>query len=513
MAFNPLAWLTSNGNGAEQPGPYATTAPFIGPADLPHWMPAADAHRIAAYQLYEQLYDNITDALELVRRGSNDNPVYLPAAKTIIEACHRFLAVDWGYQLDPRAGTEADRTRARTALDALFAREQIKTKFVTQKRWGLIRGDAIWHVRADPTKPPGRRLMVHEVDPGAYFPIFDDDDPDRLTGVHLVDQVEGEYGRTQIRRQTYRKVPQADGTVRVSTETAIFELTGWDDRTTAGKPHQDLKRVRTVQAQTLLPPSITALPVYHVRNTRRAGDPFGASELTGIERVIASVNQAVSDQELALALDGIGAYVTDSAPPTDEHGNETTWQLGPGRVVELKSGTFFNRVSGAAGQTGGLTDHARFLLGQGHQAAGIPDVAVGKVDVQVAQSGVALALELGPLLAKNAEKETEMLSTVDHMLFDLLHGWLPAYEGLDADDVVIASSVGDPMPENREAKVTELIRLAAAGLISGRTARQRLADLGYELPDDEGEQVAAETRAGDPFAARLAREAEQEGAA
>ena len=479
-------------------------------------MSQADQERIAAYALYEDMYWNQPDTFKVMQRGTDAAPIYIPSARVIIDATNRFLAKDWDFVIDPTRGTPADQLLLRQAMERLFKRELFWTKFATQKKFGLIRGDSCWHIVGNGDKAAGSRLSIYEVDPASYFPIYEDDNLDRLVGCHLVDQVQYEK-KVVIRRQTYRKDPS---TGRITTETALFEAGAWDDRDTdpyvtgpSGIAAPKLKLLKQLVPVTELDPRITSLPVYHIKNNRTPASPFGSSELRGLERIAVAVNQAISDQELALALDGIGLYATTSGPPVDADGNETNWTLGPGRVVELEDGTEFKRVSGVTSLP--ALDHTRFLLEQQRLAAGVPDIAVGMVDVQVAESGIALQLKMAPLLAKNEEKEAEMLGVYDHMLYDLKSQWLPVYEGLNVPDTEINSIVQDPMPVNHKDRVAEILQLLSANVISAAYARERLTGLGYDFPAEMGLDIVQEAQAlaeavgYDPFASRVADELNQ----
>lgn len=478
--------------------PYSGVASMLG--TLPSWMDAADGQRHEAYTKYEQMYWNAPDTYKLVQRGTDTKPLYIPSARVIIEATNRFLAKGWDYVIDPRIGSPADQQLLRTQMNTLFKRETVWTKFATQKRYGLIRGDALWHIVADPAKPAGARLSIYEIDPGSYFPIYLDNDPDRLIGMHIVDQMEYQT-KVVTRRLTYRKDPD---TGVITTETSLFEIANWDDRDAAN----EIKKVAQLVPPTPLPPTITAFPVYHIKNSPTPGAPFGSSELRGLETIMAAVNQTISDQELAIAMDGIGLYATNSGPPVDDDGNETNWLLGPGRVVEIDENSEFKRVAGVTNLPG--IEHIDFILGKAQQSVGIPDIAIGNVDVQVAESGVALAIQLAPLLAKNAEKEQDMLGVYDHMLWDITHMWLPAYEAFSAGMTLdIASVVTDPMPVNRQARIAEILQLLTAQVISGNYARELLTDLGYNFPAEMGAdivqetQALAEARGYDPFMNRV----------
>lgn len=486
--------------------PYSTARPLLGVA--PTWLSPEDAERIQAYELYERMYDNVPDTYKLVQRGSDSQPIYIPTPKTLVEAKNRFLAQGFSFLVDPMVGSPQDQALMRAALDKLFKREQFYAKFATQKRYGLIRGDAVWHVVGNPKKAEGTRISIYEVDPASYFPIFDESNLDKIMGVHLVDRIPDPKDPTKVvvQRQTYRK-DEERGTI--TSETTLWTEGKWDDRTLAP---EDLEQVGTSVPLFDLPPTITSLPVYHIKNFRTPGALYGSSELKGLERLSAAVNQAISDEELALALEGIGVYATDSGPPTDDDGNEVNWRLGPGRVVETDEDRKFWRVNGVT-SVAPFLEHVRFLTGSMQQAVAVPDIAAGNVDVSIAESGIALYLQLAPILASNAEKEVEMLGKYDHMLYDLAQMWLPAYEQMPSGlNVEVVSNVNDPMPVNREARVQEVLQLVAATIVSIEWAREELAKYGYRFPEEMGEAVVAEqtalsaARAGDVFGSRAADE-------
>lgn len=485
--------------------PYDTVRGLLGPLDS--WLSGEDAVRLAAYATYENIYRNSPDAFKLIHRGSEAHPIYLPNARTIIETVHRHLARSWNYSLDPEYGTDADRAALGAVLQPLFRRELMWTKFSTQKRFGLIRGDQVWHVVADPDKPAGRRLSIYELDPASYFPITDDWNPDMVLGCHIVDPVENADGQTIIKRQTYRKT--SGGTI--SYQLSWWETGAWDDRE-GGKLKRAAPPDRERWNQPVefeLPEEITSLPVYHIKNSRTPGQIFGESELQGFEVLIGAVNQAITDQDLALVLQGLGLYATTSGPPVDDDDNETDWHLGPGVVVEIDADSSFERVSGVSSVAPSL-EHIAKIEGSMREAAGIPDVAIGSVDVQTAESGVALALRMGPIIDKTAEKELEILGVTDHLLFDLSTMWLPVYEGVGGAARAV-SVVGDALPTNRKAVLDEILALLHASLITIPYAQQLVAErLGYDFPADMLAEIISEQRAlaeaRDPYASRVAGE-------
>lgn len=490
---------------------WASVAPYFSVAP-PAGILGEDLQRIQAYTFYESAYWNVPETFKIIPRSEDASPIYLPSARKMVEATNRFLAVDWDFVVNPQVGSPDDQNEIKGLLQAIWRREAMYAKFASQKRNGLIRGDAMWHITADPTKDESERISIHELDPSEYFPIYDPNNADRIIGCHIVDTVVDPDDETKFvsRRQTYRK--EDNGTI--SSTLALYELAKWDDRVKA----DDAKLKVVLLPTEALPSEITQIPVYHIRNAR-SGTMWGSSDLRGIETVLAAVNQAVSDQDLAISLQGLGVYWTDSGPPKGPDGEDAPFVMGPGEVVEVSSGGSFGRVSGVTAGLPGI-EHMDFMMREVSQAIGVPEIAQGKVDVSIAESGISLQMQLAPLLARNAEKEQEMLSTYDHMLYDIVHMWLPAYEGTSPDvQVDVATVVGDAMPQNREAQIAEIITLVTSvpPLITIEMAQAKLAQLGYDFPDGAGEQVLVDAQAlasargaGDPYANRYQQEIEGE---
>lgn len=496
---------------AELVTPYSTVAPFFGAP--PTWLTEMDAQRILSYQIYEQIYWNIPETFKLMQRGSDADPIYVPTGRTIVDTTNRYVGKDFGFMIDPNVGTPAGQQTLNLALTALFRRERFWSQFSANKRFGLIRGDWMFHVIGNPAKPQNRRITIETIDPGAYFPVYHPDDPGKLIAVYIAEQfVDPADNKVYIKRQTYYKGSdplENDGSdTSIWNEVALYDPKSWEDITVS--PKQVIKEL----AQ--LPPQITAIPVYHIRNFETPGDPFGSSELRGLERVIAAVNQAISDEELALALEGLGMYATDGGSPKDEQGNTTDWILGPGNVVEHAKGSSFQRVTGVGSVTPVL-DHVNFLIGQLRESSGTPDVAAGKVDVAVAESGISLVLQMGPMLSKVAEKEQVITDVMRQMYYDIAYGFLPAYEGITTD-AYAEPSYGNALPDDKAAQVAEVLAIVAGGLADaewGRTeiARIRGYDFGNAMAQRVIDEMAEKANATDPFAARMAAESEVEGSA
>lgn len=426
-----------------------------------------DKVRLKAYMIYEDMYHNRPEHIRITLRSDDEDSVqiYMPSAKKCIEAVNRYLAVGWKIQPDPAFQNNPEQAQqVAVFMDKLFKRERLKSKFAQMKRYMLIKGDALLHIIGDQSKPAGRRISICELKPEHYFPI-ENGDGDRI-GCHIVDIIPNpkstfklqHYNAKEIvRRQTYRKKldPLGNPTGVITSELVLCEIGRWDDRVLL---KNDIKIIETIRKEYNLPPAIRNIPVYHWTNTPPPGSSFGISELAGVESIINAINQAMTDEDLTLIMQGLGVYWTDAAPPLNESGEEVEWEISPRSVVQVASGGQFARVSGIT-TVQPFGDHIKALDEAMQQALGVPDIALGIVDTTVAESGIALQLKLGPLIAKNQEKELDLLDVSDQFIYDLIAGWFVAYEKLVTVGVQFINHFDDAMPKNRSKDLSDLLTL------------------------------------------------------
>lgn len=492
---------------------------------VPDWVgEGPDRNRVQAYNTYWDIYMNVKEAFKVVLRDAAGDEIsqrFVPAARTIIEATNRYLAKNPTVTPQPLVtnpdGTtitpeEANVAQLMKLINDFFKREEFFTKFGSMKRWMLVRGDSLLHVTADNTKPEGQRLRLVELDPSSYFTKPDPLDVEKVTGVYIVNLVPDDGGELIAQRQAYTK--NENGTIH--TQLAFFERDKWDDRWPLSEADLEVvpapSRFANMTALMTgfdLPSQITSIPVYHYRNRRQGGLPFGLSELQGIETLLAGIIQTATDEDITIAQTGIGIFVTTSGSPKDEQGNDLPWVIAPASVLELEShDDSFERVAGVD-SVKPLLDHMGMLESQARQTTGTPDIAVGSVDVTVAESGIALAIQMAPILAKNEETEQELKSVTEHLLYDLVNMWLPAYESYTPAGVELAMTFDDPLPIDRAAVLKEILDMVVAKVISVQFAQRLLKErLGIDIPAEEIATMAAENQTLlDSVGGRLAEEA------
>lgn len=476
-----------------------------------------DKRRVGAYDLYENLYINSTQTLKIVLRGDDSYPILMPSGKKIVDATNRFLGVGFDYLVEG-AGDAGTQDMLNSWWATFFKREALRSKFASNKRWGLIRGDAAFYLYADGGKLPGSRISIAELDPRQLFEI--EDASGRLVGVHIVDTVQDfrepdKPDKKIARRRTYRKVFDEFGTtVMITGELKHFEIGKWDDRTlTLAEKMEPVPYPEADVEPEPLPPGITALPVYKWRNNAPQNSSWGHSQLSGMETLLYAINQSLTDEDATIVFQGLGMYVTSAAPPQDTEGNTTDWSIGPMQIIEIGQDQRFDRVTGVS-DVSPYQNHMNFIDEKGlSEASGTPEIAIGRVDVAVAESGISLQLQLMPLLAQNAEKEQELIVTLDQMFFDITTMWLPAYEPEMFPDPMVMQEMSvvcvfdDPMPRNRDAQVAETVTLQQANLILTSMAVAKLRSLGWEYPSVD--PLTGEPLSDDMIAAMLTQQAAQ----
>lgn len=496
--------------------PYATVAPLKRPIPA-HITDPDDQVRVQAYGTYEDIWNNVPEAFEALLRAEDDPLArrYVPAVREIVEAVNRYLAQDMETVWTPISGNTVTEERMKEWTDrlaAFWAREEVDIKFLSSKRWGLIKGDSLLHVTADPFKPEGSRVRLSELQPEEYFPIWDPTDGERILGCLLVSVVENDADEEIVQRIEYRRILTQEHADEFGApigsifyRLGYFELDGWDLR----DPDTKIKEVDApawaVVAEGADDPfvgfaldsRISSLPVYHIRNHRRGGKPgrFGTSEIQGLESIFAGLIQNISDEDLTVAMDGIGVYWTTSGKARNSAGQEVPFVVGPGSIAELEPDAAFGRVQGV-GTVQPYQDHLDYLLNSARGSNGAPSIASGAVDTSVTLSGVAMRIQFMPTLAANAEREAEMASKWTHLLYDLLNMWFPTYEGWEPLPLQPSVVFGDPLPPDRTAILQEVSVLVTLGIATREWAAGYLAErLGYKFPAGMVAEAMAEQQA------------------
>lgn len=456
--------------------PWSTARPYFG--KLPAWVAKEDQERIASYEKYDEMYWNDPRQFS-VRVLEDEEPVYIPNARTVVDTTAHYLLK--GLKI---TCSDSD-TKLKEALTAFLDRELFYSRFHTAKHAGVARGDFVMHLTADPNKAEGTRISLNSVDPSMVFPVYHDDIPDKVIACHIVDFyfLPDEPDKQRIRKLTYRL--EENGDVRkITREEGVYEM---EPKWYGPEP----KLVKQLIPKGYLDPRITTIPVYWFKNQGWDGWNYGASDLKGMESLIAAVTQQSTDVQTSLSLEGLGVYATDGGRPVDDAGVEGDWEVSPGKVMEVPAGAYFRRVEGVGSITP-AADQINYLESKMREASGLSDVALGRVDVQVAQSGIALAIKFLPTAAKIEERDLAGIGKLKQLFFDW-KTWHGVFEKQElTGDVVV--EIGDKLPQNRTERVNELNNMLDRGVISKAYYRDEMKKLGYIFPDDIEAQIDAEKK-------------------
>lgn len=459
--------------------PYSTVTPYA--TGFPSWTSEADAERLAAYTAYQNMYWSEEQAFKLIRRNEDGRSLYVPKPKMIVDTTAHYLLKGLSIGVkDPEAESDLHEF-----LEDFKKREAFYSRFQVAKLTGVTRGDWVMHMTADPTRPEKTRISLNSVDPGSYFPEYDPDDMQTVVGAKLVEQWENPDDPSKMLVKVLRYWYGTEGLVW--REENLWEMEGWNNPKKA-------KKYRALIQAAPLPAQIRVIPLYHFKNAEWDGYPFGNSELKGYERLFQGINQAISDEELALALVGLGVYATDAGRPVDDNGVEQDWEVAPGKVWEMPGATMVKRLEGITSVTPVL-DHVEFLERALLDASGTSDVALGRVDTQTAESGIALALKFMPTMAKIEYRDNAGVAVLQQMWYDWKF-WVLAYEGLDFTDQEIFVRLGEKLPVNRAKTIEELNNMLDRKVISRKFYRQEATRLlGYTFPSTIEADMLAEEKA------------------
>lgn len=470
-------------------GKYSSTAPYV--KDRPGWVPEGHKDRIAAYSVYQEIYwSHVSTTYKVMNRGLDDadDPLYVPSSRIMVDTINRYTAPDLRFEAVSATGNTESQLRATAAFTALFARERFSSKYAASKRDGLIKGDWLWHIVADPAKEAGKRISLLTVQADSYFPVFEDEtveggDPEKMVMVVLAEQVQvGD--ETLVRTQRYIRTEQG-----ITSEANLWKADEWFKWRFDDEVKQP---VSALTPPSLLPAAITAFPVYHVPNTTETGEVFGSSEMRGLEVLQAALNQSMTDEDLSLALLGLGLYATEEpGAPVGPDGKTVPWFISPGAVLENAKG--LHKVEGLTSLEP-YTSHVNRIEGYMGDASGATDAAKGRIQVAEAESGIALQLRLAPTLAKAQEKDKIILDVHTQMFYDLTNMWFPAIEQMNFSDVTVIPVLGDKLPVNRVAEAALANELVLGGILSAASARKYLISKGFVgmFDPDEAELILAE---------------------
>lgn len=448
--------------------------------DVDTWVPTEDRDRVAAYDVYDKMYWNDERAYSL-RVMDGEDPVYIPNARTVVDTTSHYLLKDLVLQVQD----SANHAQLQVRLDELLDREMFYARFHTAKHAGCAKGDFVFHMTADPLKTQYARISLNAVDASQIYPVWDDDQPDKMRACHIVAPTlrPDESGNLEVvvKKLTY-VLEENNGIKKVSRVEGLYK----QSPTWFSEDAENTSLIEVTKKFGYLDPAITTIPVYWFRNLPWGNNEYGSSDLRGLETLVRSISQGTTDTQGALALEGLGVYATDGGRPIDESGQETDWEVSPGRVMETPIGSRFYRVEGISSITP-AKDQLERLEGKMHETSGLTAVALGTSDISIASSGIALAIQFEPTLAKIKERDVAGIGRLRQLFHDW-QIWHQVFEG-EVVEGIIDPVLGDKLPTNRVEYTNELNNMLDRRVISRQFYRDEMTRFGYTFPKNMEDDI------------------------
>ena len=458
----------------------ATVEEFLDPSEGFSWLEHDDdaKARVLRYLAYDRMYRNDPEVFNIILRDQDGSPVQVPKAKVVVNTTAYYMLKGLKVTLEGASPEQ------QAFLDGFLDREVFYSRLALAKRTGAARGDYIFHITADAEAEEGRRISLTTIDPWTYFPVWNVDDPTYREAVRIITEVDHPDKEDETCLRILMYWHDENNPLIIWREEALWEKDNWFSEDSA-------ELIEVLLPAEQLPASITTIPVYHFVNDQWGEDPWGVSELQGLESIFQNMSQMATDESIALILSGLGVYVTDAGRPT-LNGREVDWVIAPGTVVEAPGATMFKRVDGVT-NVQPIQDHLEYLDKHIMQASGTSPIALGEVEFNVAESGVALAIKFIPTLAKIEDRELAALTKLKQMWFDLL-GWFTEFE-MAFDGVVAVLTLGEKLPTNRIKVLDELNQMLDRKVISRAFYRAEAERrLGYKFPDNIFDELLEEDR-------------------
>ena len=79
----------------------------------PSWVAdKRDGARVAAYDAYDDMYASAPNTFTTALRGTNDNPIYIPTTRRLVEAINRYFGKGWKWTVESAKTNASDVTQA-----------------------------------------------------------------------------------------------------------------------------------------------------------------------------------------------------------------------------------------------------------------------------------------------------------------------------------------------------------------------------------------------------------------
>lgn len=427
-----------------------STGPQPGQA-RPFVLSQEDAARLAGYRVYLDFYNGAQwEGLP----APNERRMTFNYARVFAnKAASYLMGKGVGFAVDaPDGSGEEGREAAQHAealLEACYRRNSLALVDLDTAVDSAVLGDGVFKVTWDAAEG---EVSVAAVDPASITCVRAADDYRRLLAVRQSYVVGNSGGGTGVSQGTMR------GTVVEEWTAETLEV--WRDGLLDRR----------------VPNPYGFIPYVVFPNLRVPKEPWGQSDLVDLLQVNRDLNERLSVLSHILEVSGNPVAVLENV--TDSTGIK----VGPGRLWELPKDSkayLLDLLSG--GGVGLHIEYINLLYRAMHDLAEMPRTSFGDTS-GTARSGVALEIEMQPLLQKLARKRAVWSVALEErsrmaLRLHALHGDKVAAAVVDTANGYQLRIVWPPvLPSDRSELVSQETALVAAGIHSHRRAMDMLGE-------------------------------------
>lgn len=465
------------------------------------WVGAENKRRLVAYTILEAYRRNVarwyvtasSEEVRDIRREYGDPDLLMRQVASSV--------LGRGYRIRVEDGDDTESGPEKTRQDELAEwseDEQMELKLLENEHNALSLGDSVLWFSYSSRK---KRVRVHVIDPGFYFPVYqaDADGEDYPSRVHLAWEFEDWDRGSQrdiryVRRITFelRDVPAysvpyqdepASQRCYMTDATWTIDALDWEMRDRGPDDFKPSKAVfRTNEdGQSIddLDLGVDFIPVVHLANF--GGHPWGTSLFTNVAHVIDDIQMCDTDAAEAADVAGGPPIVVAGADGSEAktYGPKTVWTVPTGGQAS---------VLDTSGGLDSLENHGDKLYKRFTVNSRVPREILGITGAAEAPSGTALALSFNPF--KRLMIELRLARKFKYRLvLKMVQRLMVTYGQWEAPVHKAWIEFGAALPEDLEGTVAMVRELANADrpLISRRTGLGLIADAGLNVEDLDAE--------------------------
>lgn len=359
-------------------------------------------------------------------------------------------------------------------------------------------GYGVVRVRAQDDK-----AVIEDLDPSEYFPEYDNRDvrnmnPMKVTIASWIKDPYGKYKHDLIYKTIYERTraPEEDqDTISVRYELRVAKIDRTEDKNLKDNPNYTKLYPELLEAPEVLEWT-DRIPVWEIANLKSRKNRKGKSDYKDVVGLIQEINDRFTHISIQL-IKHLNAKIAIAAGGlSDEEGDEAVTRTHEVDFIEVGEGEITPQYVESKNP---LIDMAmKFIDKLSVQALSITKVPPEILHIEGVSGGnmkvEAMKIRQYPTIRKIERKQKTMRSVLVSVLETCM-----ALEGSEGELQPINLDFVDAMPEDKTMQVNQMVERKMAGLISTKSAIERLDDLTPDEAQAEIDRIQAEQPEIEPF--------------